>query len=115
MHQNRAKEVRSMTPALAGSRGIIGPLQKVLKPNSKRIHLTSDAHDFLDDFGFLAQNLHDRPTRLFELEPSTPQELGTTDASAIGLGGIFLSPLNNKLRPNRHIDLMCGATAFLRT
>jgi hypothetical protein len=78
-----------MAPAIAGSRGLLGPLQKILQP---RTYLTRDAHDFLDDFKWLAQNLHDRPTRLFELVPSPPQMLGTTDASGIGLGGIFFVP-----------------------
>jgi hypothetical protein len=85
-------ELRSMAPALAGSRGLFGPLQKALASNNNRVNLTADAHDFLDDFRWLAKNLHDRPTRLFELVPAPPQVIGTTDASGIGLGGIFFVP-----------------------
>jgi hypothetical protein len=85
-------ELRSMAPAIAGSRGLFGPLQKVLRTNSKRVHLTTDAHDFLDDFRWLAKNLYDRPTRIFELIPSPPQVIGTTDASGNGFGGTFFVP-----------------------
>jgi hypothetical protein len=81
-----------MTPALAGSRGLFGPLQTILQPNKKRLYLTSDAHDFLDDFRYLAKNLQERPTRHFELVPSSPQVIGATDTSTVGLGGVFLVP-----------------------
>ena len=85
-------ELRSMAPALAGSKGLFSPLQKALIHNKPRIHLTKDAHDFLDDFRWLAHNLHNRPTRLFELVPSPPWVIGATDASGAGLGGVFFVP-----------------------
>jgi hypothetical protein len=79
-------------PALAGSKGLFSPLQKALIHNKPRIHLTKDAHDFLDDFRWLSHNLHNRPTRLFELVPSPPWVIGATDASGAGLGGVFFVP-----------------------
>jgi hypothetical protein len=40
----------------------------------------------------MANNLHNRPTRLFELVPTPPQIIGATDASGSGWGGIFFLP-----------------------
>lgn len=86
-------ELRSMAPAIPGSRGLFSPLQTILSPHKARLYLTKDAHDFLDDFRWLAINLSSRPTRLFELVPSPPLVIGATDASATGLGGVFFVPL----------------------
>lgn len=85
-------ELRSMAPALAGSRGLFGPLQKAFAPNATRLHLSSDAHDFLDDFRWLARRLVDRPMTLFELLPDQPTFLGATDASGLGMGGVIFVP-----------------------
>jgi hypothetical protein len=43
---------------------------------------------------WLAYNLHRRPTRLFELVPSPPLVIGTTDASGNGIGGVFFVPMD---------------------
>jgi hypothetical protein len=40
----------------------------------------------------VGQTLYDRPTRIFELIPSPPQVIGTTDASGSGFGGTFFVP-----------------------
>ena len=85
-------ELRSMSIALPGSRGLFGPLQHVLRPEQKRLHLTNDAHDFLDDFRWVAHNLHERPTSLYELVPGTPIAIGSTDAAGHGLGGVVFLP-----------------------
>jgi hypothetical protein len=88
-------ELRSMAPAIPGSRGLFSPLQTILSKQKTRLYLTKDAHDFLDDFRWLAHNLGSRPTRLFELVPSPPLIIGATDASGIGLGGVFFIPTDH--------------------
>ena len=85
-------QLRYMALALPGSRGLFGPLQAILHPDQTRLRLTQDAHDFLDDFRWIARTLHDRPLRLFELVPTEPTAIGATDAAAHGMGGIFFVP-----------------------
>jgi hypothetical protein len=85
-------ELRSMAPAIAGSKGLFGPLQEALKTSSKRIHLPKSAHDFLDDMRWLIDQTHHRPVRLFELIPAEPTVIGTTDSSGVGCGGVFFIP-----------------------
>jgi len=70
-------ELRSMSIALPGSRGLSGPLQAALRPGQRRLHLTKGAHDSLDDFRWLTSRLSERPTRLFELVPGEPAVLGS--------------------------------------
>ena len=59
-------ELRSMSIAIPGSRGLFSLLQEVLRyhePNS-RIRLSRGVHDCLDDFRWLADDLASRLTRL---------------------------------------------------
>ena len=85
-------ELRSMSPAVAGSRGLFGPLQEGLLATTTRIHLSIGIHDCLDDFRWLLANLEGRPTRIAELIPSEPRCIGATDAAGHGMGGIFFIP-----------------------
>jgi hypothetical protein len=85
-------ELRSMTLALPGSRGLYSALQVRFKTDKKRIRLTRMVHDFLDDFRWIAATLEARPTRIYETVPTSPQIVGTTDASGIGMGGVFFVP-----------------------
>ena len=87
-------ELRSMALALPGSRGLFGPLQAVLKPEQKRLRLTADAHDFLDDFRWIVDEVYSRPTSLFEIVPTYPLVVGATDAAGHGMGGVFFVPTN---------------------
>lgn len=88
-------QLRYMSIAMPGSRGLFGPLQAVLHPKQTRLRLTTDAHDFLDDFRWIAGTLHDRPVRLFELIPTEPTAIGATDAAGHGMGGVFFVPTND--------------------
>jgi hypothetical protein len=106
-------ELRFMAPAIAGSRGLFGPQKKVLLPISKRIHLTIDAHDFLDDFRWLARNLHERLTSFFELVPAAPKVPQMQAASASE--EFFSYHWNNQRHLTHHTTLMYGATASLTT
>ena len=85
-------ELRSMALAIPGSRGLFSALQFRFKADKTRIRLTRMVHDFLDDFRWLFQNLDQRPTRIYEVVPTEPQIVGATDASGLGMGGIFFVP-----------------------
>jgi hypothetical protein len=80
-------ELRSMAPALAGSKGLFGPLQNALLPNKPRIHLTKDTHVFLDDFRWLAHNFRNRPTRLAHNFRNRPTRLFDLAPSPLGHRG----------------------------
>lgn len=82
-------ELRSMSLAMPGSRGLFGPLQVMIKAKQTRLRLTKDAHDFLDDFRWIARSLQERPTSLYELVPSFIYIIGSTDAAGEGMGGTF--------------------------
>ena len=85
-------ELRSMALALPGSRGLFSALQFRFRQDKKRIRLTRTVHDFLDDFRWLANDMRNRPTRIYELFPSEVTYLGATDASGLGMGGVFFVP-----------------------
>jgi len=85
-------ELRSMSLAIPGSRGLFGALQLAFKSGKHRLRLTKVMHDFLDDFRWLVQNLALAPTRVYSLFPTSPIVIGATDASGIGMGGVFFVP-----------------------
>jgi len=88
-------ELRSMSLALPGARGLFSHLQAALyQAHTGRLRLSPGFHRALDDFRWLHDNLSARPTRLFELVPTAPVVVGTHDASALGAGGVwFPTPL----------------------
>jgi hypothetical protein len=84
-------ELRSMALALPGARGLFSHLQQVLHlRQGSRLRLTPSFHQALDDFRWLHNTLGSRPTRLYELVPTTPCVVGTHDASGLGAGGVWL-------------------------
>ena len=85
-------ELRSMTLAIPGARGLFSELQHAFKdrPAAHRLKLSKGVHDALDDFRLLFGDLARRPTRLYELVPLAPTLTGTHDASGHGAGGIWL-------------------------
>ena len=87
-------ELRSMTLALPGARGLFSHIQaafRAIDPKG-RIRVSRHVHATLDDFRWLAHNLDSRPTRLQELVATKPKVYGTTDASGAGMGGVILAP-----------------------
>ena len=85
-------ELRSMSLALPGSRGLFSALQLALQhhPENHRVRLSKGVHDALDDFRLLHRDLGRRPTRLYELVPSaSPAVVGMHDASGEGAGGVL--------------------------
>ena len=88
-------ELRSMTLAIPGGRGLLSQLQAALTYSptarpSDRLKLSGPVHDQLDDLRWLARDLSSRPTRWGEAVDSDPAFLGAVDASADGMGGIWL-------------------------
>jgi hypothetical protein len=86
-------ELRSMSLALPGSRGLFSELQDALRHKTQnRLRLSRGVHDALDDFRWLADNIANRPTRLAELVATPPAVHGTSDASGQGMGGVAFPP-----------------------
>lgn len=88
-------ELRSMSMAIPGSRGLFSTLQHAFRSpldHGRRLRLNQRTKDFLLDFSWLAHDLPHRPIRLAELVPSHPISLGACDASGMGMGGVFFCP-----------------------
>jgi hypothetical protein len=84
-------ELRSMSLALPGSRGLFSHLQQALHTRvGTRLRLTEAFHRALDDFRWIHSQLAVRPTSLYELVPTAPTLIGTHDASGSGAGGVWL-------------------------
>ena len=84
-------ELRSMSLALPGSRHLFSQMQNALSTGTKtRIALKKGVHQALNDFRWMHANISERPTRIAELVPLTPQALGFHDASGSkGAGGVW--------------------------
>ena len=84
-------ELRSMVLAIPGGKGLFSHLQRALKPTPGRLRLTQAIHDELDDWRWLTNNLHARPTSWDEIVPSAPTHIGSHDAAALGMGGVWFA------------------------
>jgi Reverse transcriptase (RNA-dependent DNA polymerase). len=83
-------ELRSMSLALPGSRGLFSHLQAALQQRKGgRIPLNREVHQALTDFRWILENIALRPTRIAELVPLLPSALGYHDASGAGTGGVW--------------------------
>ena len=104
-------ELRSMALALPGSRGLFSHLQQAIRSRQgNRLRLTPAFHRALDDFRWLHQQLHHRPTRLYELVPTAPTLVGTHDASGAGAGGIWLPEPSAIPRAQPALFAVCGTS-----
>jgi hypothetical protein len=105
-------ELRSIVLAIPGGNGLFSVLQHVLKVRSEggtRLWLTAEVHTILKDFGDLASELGERPTRIAELISSAiPATLGAQDAEGPGMGGVHFVPL-----PDGSIQPMLLRSPFL--
>jgi hypothetical protein len=80
-------ELRSMSLAVPGSRGLFGILQEALRHKQKgRIRLTQAVDDLLEDFRWVVQDLTARPTHLYELFPDRRY---ACEACKAGMGGVW--------------------------
>ena len=85
-------ELRSMSPALPGTRGLFSVLQEALrKSDRQRVRITQHVSDTAADFTALVDSLASRPTRLPELVPTPPSHVGACDACQVGMGGVWLA------------------------
>jgi hypothetical protein len=85
-------ELRSMSIALPGSKGLFSLLHEALRHQEPgaRIRLSQGVHNCLDDFRWTSNDLASRPTRLHEIVPQThPELLGAQDACGCGMGGAW--------------------------
>ena len=95
-------ELRSMSIAIPGARGLFSVLQEAFRHVEKdrpRLRLTKQVHDFLADFKWLANDISSRPTRIAELIPDTPATLGAVDAAGEGMGGVHFVPTEGRIVP----------------
>ena len=93
-------ELRSMAPALPGSRGLFSILQHALHTaTGNRVRITQRIRDMAADFLDLANALRDRPTRLQELHPLEPHYIGASDASGVGMGGVWFHTVDPRAFP----------------
>jgi hypothetical protein len=105
-------ELRSMTMALPGCRGLFSALQFRFKTDKTRVRLTNVVHDFLDDFRFILDTIDERPMRIYELVPGTPTILGATDASGVGMGGVIFIPDEDSTPSRPHYHSFLWRQAF---
>ena len=84
-------ELRSISPAIPGSRGLFSALQEALKhSDGHRVRITQRIHDIAGDYYTLFESLDERPTRLPELIPMYPSDIiGASDACQHGTGGVW--------------------------
>ena len=83
-------ELRSMSLALPGARGLFSLLQEAFRHHTHGcLPLTPALHDVLDYMREFQAMLNSRPTRLYELVPLTPTLVGTHDAAGHGAGGVW--------------------------
>ncbi len=105
-------ELRSMSLALPGTRGLFSSLQAALRSSDgKRLRLTKSFHDALADFEWIRKDLADRPTRMQELVPTAPTLVGAHDASGLGAGGVWFPDDSAIPRRSRVVSLTSNGSA----
>ena len=93
-------ELRSMSAALPGSRGLFSVLQATLSKGDKhRVRLNRHVFDVISDFRLLVDSVAQRPTRLRELVPVSPSDTGACDACRVGMGGVWFDALDPMAHP----------------
>ena len=81
--------LRSITPAVARSRGMFTRVQHALKRVTRRhVQLTAYVQDDMEAWRKLFRSLSSRTTHLHKLQPFSPTWIGTTNALGSGMGGV---------------------------
>ena len=76
---------------LPGARVLFSQIQEALcHVKGKRVTLFTGAHEALEDFKWLAEDVANRPTRMYELVPLRPTVDGCHNASGCIRGGVVL-------------------------
>ena len=87
-------KLRSMALALPGSMGLFIQMQEALcHKKGKRVTLSTGVHESLEEFKWLAEDMANRPTRMYELVLLRPTMDGYHDASGYMSGGVVLPGL----------------------
>ena len=93
-------ELRSMSPALPGTRGLFSALQDALsRGDARRMRLNQHVYAAAADFRALVLAVDTRPTRLRELVPTAPSDIGACDACRQGMGGVWFDALDPHAPP----------------
>ena len=75
-------ELRSMAIALTGARGLFVQMKEALcHVKGKRVTMSTGVHEAMTDFLWLAEDVANFPTRMYELVPLRPIVDGYHDAS----------------------------------
>ncbi|KAI2501863.1 hypothetical protein MHU86_12628 [Fragilaria crotonensis] len=93
-------ELRSMSPALPGTRGLFSVLQATLSRGDRhRVRLNQHVYNTASDFRALVDSVATRPTRLRELVPTAPSDIGACDACRTGMGGVWFDAVDPSSAP----------------
>ncbi|MGH7974557.1 MAG: hypothetical protein ACREBR_03440 [bacterium] len=101
-------ELRSMVLAVPGGHGLFSHLQAALRSKG-RVSLSKPLHDEIVDWRWLVGDLADRPTRIAETILTPPLYVGACDASAAGMGGVWLPP--TKMHLTQDLPTVSSASA----
>ena len=83
--------LRSMALALPESRGLFSQMQEALcLVKDKRFTLSTGVHEALSDFKWLAEDVANCPTQMYELVPLRPTVDGYHDSSGYMCGSVVL-------------------------
>ena len=85
-------ELRSMTLAVPGLRGMFSLVQETLRHSNSHMRLTQGLHNFLNNIRWLHANLDQHPTYIHKTYPRDPFAVGACDACAEGMGGVYFLP-----------------------
>ena len=90
-----------MAPAIPGARGLFSALQDALQhTDGHRVRINQERiYHVAADFEALVQTLHDQPTRLSELIPTAPLDVGACNACQYGIGGMWFDALDPTTAP----------------
>jgi hypothetical protein len=61
------------------------------KGDATRVRLNQRVYDTVADFAALVDSMEARPTRIQELVPTSPSNMGACDACQVGMGGVWLT------------------------
>ena len=86
-------KLRSMHLAIPGAIGHFYHIQMALtKANRRTAYLSKDFHNDIAHWRLLCSRMKHRPTYLAEIVQRLPTDIGYTDASGLGGGGVWLNP-----------------------
>ena len=70
------------------------------RADKDRVRLNRHVFAAIEDFRLIEDSLHSRPTRLMELVPLAPSDIGACDACRHGMGGVWFDALDPAAPPS---------------